>query len=220
MTQPYLIQIDLEHKPCLVVGGGPIALHKTRHLVASGARVTVVSSSFHEGFDALTLERRCSRKFEDADIEGVVLVHAATNVPEVNEHIVALCTSRGVPCCAAHDGSLGSFSVPAMLDHGDLRVSIGTNGKSPSYGARLRRRIEAELPDCLDEYLNFLGESREISKQRISDGKLRMRFNAYLASAEGQAWFESTDAPSRDTARDRLVDDPESISDDYTPTWS
>ena len=55
-AQPYIMQIDLESKPCLVVGGGPIALHKTRNMIASGARVTVVSTSIHAGFDELPLE--------------------------------------------------------------------------------------------------------------------------------------------------------------------
>ena len=220
MAKAYLIQIDLSGKPVLVVGGGPIALHKTRHLAASGARVTVVSSSFHAGFDELELAARVERRFEDGDIDGMTLVHAATNVPETNEHVAALCAARDIPCCCAHDTKVGTFSVPAMLNKGDLQVSIATNGKSPSFGARLRRKIESELPECLDEYLNFLGEVRDRSKERIADGQLRMRFNAYLASAEGQAWFESTDQETREAEVERLLNAPELIPESYTPRWS
>lgn len=220
MAKPYLIQIDLTGKPALVVGGGPIALHKTRHLVTSGARVTVVSSSFHPGFDELDLAARVERRFEDGDIEGMTLVHAATNVPETNEHIAGLCAARDIPCCCAHDTTAGTFSVPAMLNAGDLQISIATNGKSPSYGARLRRKIEAELPECLDDYLNFLGDVRDRSKERIADGQLRMRLNAYLASAEGQAWFESADTATRDAEVERLLNAPETIPESYTPRWS
>lgn len=220
MTKPYLMQIDLSGKPVLVVGGGPIALHKTRHLVTSGAQVTVVSSSFHAGFDELDLAARVERRFEDGDIDGMTLVHAATNVPETNAHVAALCAALEIPCCCAHDTTVGTFSVPAMLTSGDLQISIATNGKSPSFGARLRRKIEADLPECLDAYLNFLGEVRDRSKERIADGQLRMRFNSYLASAEGQAWFESKDVAARDAEVEQLLNAPESIPESYTPRWS
>ncbi|MFP6583542.1 MAG: bifunctional precorrin-2 dehydrogenase/sirohydrochlorin ferrochelatase [Candidatus Hydrogenedentota bacterium] len=218
--KPYLMQIDLESKLCLVVGGGPIALHKTRHLVASGARVTLVSSSIHEGFGELRLHTQHLRRFEDADIDGMTLVHAATNDPGVNVHIAKLCADAGIPCCAAHDTTVGSFSVPAVLDSGDLRISVSTNGKSPSYGARLRRNIEEQLSENLDAYLNFLGEAREQSKQQIEDGKLRMRFNAYLASEEGQLWFENTEPDERAAELEGLMCKPESISEIFEPRWS
>lgn len=218
--KPYLLQIDLESKPCLVVGGGPIALHKTRHLIASGARVTLVSSSIHDGFNELDLHAQHLRRFEDADIEGMTLVHAATNDPDVNVHIAKLCAKVGVSCCAAHDTTVGSFGVPAVLDSGDLRISVSTNGKSPSYGARLRRNIEEQLPENLDAYLNFLGEARDHSKQQIEDGKLRMRFNAYLASEEGQLWFENTEPEKRAAELEGLIRKPESISELFEPRWS
>lgn len=218
--KPYLMQINLESKPCLVVGGGPIALHKTRHLLASGARVTVVSSSMHEGFGDLELAAQHDRKFEDGDIEGMRLVHAATNDPGVNEHVAALCAEAGIACCAAHDTTVGSFSVPAVLDVSDLRVAVSTNGKSPSYGARLRRSIDEQLPEHLGAYLDFLGEARTRSKAVIEDGKLRMRFNAYLASEEGQIWFENTAADQREADVERLLHRPESISEIFEPRWS
>ena len=56
--QPYIMQLNLNDKPCLVVGGGGIALHKARPLIDSGARVTVISSSFVKGFVSLALELR------------------------------------------------------------------------------------------------------------------------------------------------------------------
>ena len=39
----YPIYLDLHGRPCLVVGGGPIATGKVRGLVEAGALVTVVA---------------------------------------------------------------------------------------------------------------------------------------------------------------------------------
>jgi siroheme synthase-like protein len=213
------MQVDLEEKQCLVVGGGAIALHKTRPLVESGALVTVVSSSFQEGFGELSLAARHERRFEDGDIEGMFLVHAATNNPEVNHHIARICSEQNIWCCVADDTSRGSFGTPALLDMGDLRIAVSTNGLSPSYGARLRREIGKLVPDHANEYLHFLGKARAWSKDTIADLQLRMRFNAYLASEEGERLFEASDDDALQKMVSELLARPESIPEHFTPTW-
>lgn len=217
--QPYIVQINLESKPCLVVGGGAIALHKTRALVVSGAQVTVVSSSFHDGFDELDLTAQLNRKFEVDDIAGKVLVHAATNHPNVNHHIAELCADADILCCVADDTSKGSFGTPALLDLGALRVAVSTNGLSPSYGARLRRMIAEIVPDHVEDYLHFLGGIRYRSKESIPDLQLRMRFNAYFASEEGEHLFESSDDEALVTIVAELLENPTQIPEHFTPRW-
>ena len=44
----YMACLDLEGRRCLVVGGGSVGLEKASGLIASGARVTVVSPELHE----------------------------------------------------------------------------------------------------------------------------------------------------------------------------
>ncbi|MGH7300890.1 MAG: NAD(P)-dependent oxidoreductase, partial [Candidatus Rokuibacteriota bacterium] len=43
MSAYYPALLDLAGRPCLVVGGGPVAEGKVEGLLAVGARVTVVS---------------------------------------------------------------------------------------------------------------------------------------------------------------------------------
>lgn len=218
-AKPYIMQIDLDSKPCLVVGAGPIALHKTRHLLDSGAQVTVVSTSFHAGFDDLDLAARHTRAFEDSDVEGKMLVQAATQHLNVNARIAKLCETQGIMCCVANDTTLGNFGTPALLDVGDLRIAVSTNGLSPSYGARLRREIVKQLPEYLEEYLAFLGEKRAMSKQAIPDAPLRMRFNAYLASPEFEILYITLDDEALDEMVHALLEHPETIPESYTPKW-
>jgi len=45
--------VDLQDVPALVVGGGPVALRKTRRLIDAGAKVTVVAPSQQEAFTQL-----------------------------------------------------------------------------------------------------------------------------------------------------------------------
>ena len=59
----YPIYLDLHGRPCLVVGGGPIATGKVRGLVEAGALVTVVAPAVERGRGrvARVAERRLAR---------------------------------------------------------------------------------------------------------------------------------------------------------------
>jgi siroheme synthase-like protein len=215
----YPIQLDVSGRSCLVVGGGPIGLIKAKQLATSGAELHLVSRSFAQGFDQLEAAVRHERPFADADVNGMYLVHAATNDPKMNDRIANLCKERDILCCVATESSAGSFSVPAVMEAGDLRATIATNGASPSYGARLRREWSDQLPKYLQEYLDFLRQARNQSKTAISDPALRMRFNAYLASAVGEARFAASPPDQRATWVSTLLQYPKEIPESYTPTW-
>ena len=46
--------IELEENPCLIVGGGTVALRKAEKLLSYGARLTAVAPAFVPGWDALS----------------------------------------------------------------------------------------------------------------------------------------------------------------------
>ena len=70
------IFLDINSKPCLVVGGGAVAERKTASLLKSGADVTLVApeltASLRAWRDAGQLTH-LNRGFEEADIEEVYL---------------------------------------------------------------------------------------------------------------------------------------------------
>ncbi len=56
------ILVDLDGQPCIVIGGGEIALRKTEGLLNSGARVTVISPDLVEGLIELKKNRKIKPK--------------------------------------------------------------------------------------------------------------------------------------------------------------
>ena len=147
MTSPvarYPVNVDLEGRRALVVGGGPIALRKVQGLLAAGARVTVVAPEAVAGIathDRIRWHRRAYRRGEVASYRVAV---TATGRPEVDGQVYRDGEAAGVLVNAADDPEHCSFTLPAIVRRGSVTVAVSTDGRSPALAAWLRRRLEGE----------------------------------------------------------------------------
>ena len=152
----YPIMIDLQGRAALVVGGGGIAERKIRGLLEARACVTVVTESMSEGIQEL--ERNGSlvlkrKPFSPDDIGENVVIIAATDSPEVNEHVFRCGDEAGKLVNSVDDKKNCSFIVPASVRRGNLTVSISTGGAAPYFARRLREFLENLFPDGLADDL-------------------------------------------------------------------
>ena len=158
------IFLKLDDRPCLVVGAGTIGQGKIRSLVAAGARVRVVAPQATAAVaewaraGVITWE---PRSFEASDLDGVVLVIAATNSTAANEIIFREAQRRNVLCNAVDDPERCDFYYPAVVRRGDLQVAISTGGHSPALAQRLRRELEAQFGAEYAGWLEQLGKTRQ-----------------------------------------------------------
>ncbi|HEY2858383.1 MAG TPA: siroheme synthase CysG [Terracidiphilus sp.] len=157
------IFLKLDQRPCLVVGAGAVALDKIRTMLKSGARLLVVAPTAHGEVRALADEGTLAwaqRAFEPADIDGRELVIAATDQPEVNATVYRESVSRSIFCNSVDDIPHCDFFFGSIVSRGALQIAISTAGESPSLAQRLRREIDAQLPDDLGSWLAETGELR------------------------------------------------------------
>lgn len=128
------VDLMLEGRRCLVVGGGTIAARKVGHLREAGACVTVVSPVLGPELQALAGQGAVEplrRGFRDADVRGRFLVIAATDHSAVNGRVIALCRKRGILCASADaHWTDGDFLTPATLRKGGLVLTVATGGQS------------------------------------------------------------------------------------------
>ena len=128
------VDLLLEKRPCLVVGGGPISARKVGHLLDAGAKVTIVSSEVCNDIVAWKKAGRVRSRahdFKESDIKGQRVVFAATNNPAVNGRIVALCHRKGVLCCSVDDNwTRGDFVTPATSRRPAVTLTVSTGGQS------------------------------------------------------------------------------------------
>jgi siroheme synthase-like protein len=128
------VDVLIENRPCLVVGGGKIAARKAGHLLDAGARVTVVSNEVNEEVLGWALSGRLTqlnREFSKEDVRGQFLVFACTNREETNRRVVEACRRERV-LCSAVDGNWvnADFLTPAILRRPEITLSISTGGQS------------------------------------------------------------------------------------------
>ena len=162
--------VELEAKPCLVVGGGEIAARKAAVLRSFGAEVTVVAPEMN-GRDA----RWVRRGFEDRDVEGQTLVVAATDDVALNRHVSELCKARGIPVNVVDDPKNCTFVFPAIFRKGPIVAAVSSGGASPVAAKLVRDRIGRLVPDEFAAAVADQGARREELKRKYPDPQERKR---------------------------------------------
>ena len=169
--------LRLEDRPCLLVGGGKVALRKARLLLSAGAELTVVAPELDDAF--ATLSRRfdfIARKFEAADIDGHWLVVSATGDPDVERLVYDAADRARVFCNAVDDRERCSYITPAIVDRDSLIVAISSGGNAPVLARQIRTRIESMLPADLGRVVDTAARWRKRVGNRFKDLTTRRRF--------------------------------------------
>lgn len=140
----YFAALDLNHRRCIIVGGGAVAERKIDALLESGAEVTVISP-----MTSPEIERRAAafeitlfrRPFRYGDLEGAWLAVAATDSRDINHLVYEEATQRRVLINTVDSLQECHYVVPAVLNRGDVRIAISSGGQSPVLAQKARDEI-------------------------------------------------------------------------------
>src|SRR5579871_1310923 len=157
------IFLNLESRRCLLVGAGTVALDKIGSLLKTGVRLRVIAPEAKPEVRQLAAEGTLewmARAFEPSDLDGSDLVIAATDSPEVNAAVYQGARRRGIFCNSVDDIPNCDFFFGTVVSRGNLQIAISTAGESPAVAQRLRREIDAQLPEDLGPWLERVGELR------------------------------------------------------------
>ena len=148
----FSIELNLEGRNVLVVGGGRIALRKVKTLLPTGARITVVAPQFDPEFEMLDKNAVIlkNRPYEPLDLRGIFMVFICTDQPAVNAQVSNDARARRILVNNACDYLDGDFIVPARMDFGEnIAVTVSTQGRAPSLAKKLKQKILAEWGEDL-----------------------------------------------------------------------
>jgi len=182
----YPICLRIADRPCLVIGGGPIAEQKVRSLLAADANVTVVSPALTPGLAAWARTGRIAhvpRDYRRGDLAGATLVYAATDDEDLHAQVARDAQDAGILVNVVDRPHLCDFIVPSILAQGDLLVAVSTSGASPALATRIRRDLEASFGPEYAIALTVLRRLREQLGERGVSSAERQRIFTTLAAS-------------------------------------
>jgi precorrin-2 dehydrogenase / sirohydrochlorin ferrochelatase len=204
--RPYPVFFDLTDQPVLIVGGGAVGLRKARGLADGGARVTVVSPAFVDGWASISaFVSRLTEPYQPHHMHTTRwrFVFAATDVPAVNEAVARDAAAAGILCCRCDAPHAGDFFGGAVWQQDGLTVAVSTAASSPALGARVRDAIEASLDPLYAQWTQLFAQWRPRVLREVTSPLERQTLLRRLAGDEmekilrhegrqgGQAFFET-----------------------------
>ncbi len=159
LNRLYPVFFKLEELDVLVVGAGNVGLEKLESLLTNSplASITVVASFVKEEVrQLLLLHPACKlveRSFEETDLENKDLVILATDNPALHMRIKEIARSKRLLTNVADTPALCDFYLGSIVQKGNLKIAISTNGYSPTIAKRIKEVLNETIPDEIDELL-------------------------------------------------------------------
>jgi siroheme synthase-like protein len=183
----YIACLNLAGQRALVVGGGRIGLEKIHGLLACDADVVVVAPEVEPQVEALAEKGELElvrKRFEASDLEGALLVIAATADTAVNTSVYEAAEVRNMLVNVVDVPALCNFVLPAITRRGPIAVAVSTSGASPALAKRMRREIESHVGAEYAELASLLDEQREWAKSTLPTYDDRKAFFESIVEGE------------------------------------
>ncbi len=158
--------LKLEELNILLVGAGHVGLEKLHALLANspGTKVTIVAPAVREEVRRLVWKHpSCSireKEFDETDLDNQQLVILATDNRVLHEFAREQAKERGLLVNVADTPELCDFYLGSIVQKGNLKIAISTNGKSPTAAKRIKEVLHDALPGELDGVIENLHKVR------------------------------------------------------------
>ena len=161
MNTLFPLFVKLEQQSILLVGGGYVALEKLTAIYANSPAtvLTLVAPEIRSEIREMASQfsiKLVEKPFDLIHLQEKNLVFVATNDKMLNKEISESCRKRGILVNVADTPDACDFYLGSIVQKGDLKIGISTNGKSPTFAKRFREVLTDILPDSLQETLDNL----------------------------------------------------------------
>jgi siroheme synthase-like protein len=181
----------------LIVGGGEVALEKMTALFNNSpeAIVRIVAKEYSES----TLEFLKSQStieiihgaFEEKYLEGIQVVITALNDIELSAELKKVANAKGLLYNAADKPDYCDFYLGSVVQKGNLKLGISTNGKSPTMAKRVKELLNDFIPDEIDQSLENMNEMRKHIKGDFKQKIVELnKITESLIEKNNKKWFE------------------------------
>jgi precorrin-2 dehydrogenase/sirohydrochlorin ferrochelatase len=166
-NQLFPVFLKIRELNILLVGAGYVGTEKLNALLTNcpEARITVVADRISNPVTHLAVGHRhvrlIQRKFIFSDLDKKDLVFLATDDAGLHQEIVRETRKRKILINVADTPHLCDFYLGSIVQKGNLKIGISTNGKSPTIAKRMREFLDEVIPDNINLLLDNLHEYRD-----------------------------------------------------------
>ena len=181
------VGLSLKHRPCLVVGGGEVALRRIKKLIDEEAQILVVSPDVLPDIATYQKEGKLqwiAKPYSSEYMVGQQFVIVATDNPVVNVQVMEDAQEVQAFINRADVKDDSNWVFGSATEIGDLEISIFTNQVSPRVSRLLRQDIEKRY-GILADWLPQIRLWRKELQHRLGTPKEREQFwRTYLGESE------------------------------------
>lgn len=176
MRKKYMpIFLCIENKKFLIIGGGNVALQKTKGILRFSKNITILSPTLIDELKKLIEEESLNYIadiYKPEYIKDYDIIIVSINDTELQKEIYFTAKKENKLCNTVDVIEVSDFIFPSVVNKGDLYIAFSTSGISPSLARYLRILFEKIIPE---EVEIFLVEMEQLRKT-MPKGKDRQEF--------------------------------------------
>lgn len=205
----YPMNLVLEDKLVILIGGKGEIAHKIPGLLEVGAIIRVIAPTMEESVLPYVLEEQIewiARPYCLGDLTGATMVIANTGNSTVHDEIWAEGVANGQLVNVMDVMHQCNFHAASLVRRGQLTISIGTGGAAPALAATIRKRFEAEFGPEYAEFLAYAQDLRPELARLIPPLDVRRRFWYELVESEALNLLKEGERSAFEDLVHRLMD--------------
>ena len=173
------LPILLKNQKVLLIGGGKVALQKAKVLFENGISFRIIAKEIIKDIQKYCQDIKI-KEFEINDIQEFIIIDATGN-DKVTKKLLEIKKTQNILLNVVDKPEFCDFYFMALINRGDLKVAVSSNGSSPSVAKFIRDEIKSILPNNLD---TILKQKKQLRKQGIIDMDVsKLKSKIYLIGA-------------------------------------
>lgn len=144
------LNIRVDNRKLLFVGGGKIAMHKIQSVAQYTRNIVILAPEIREeltgqGFTEIR------KIYEPSDLDGYFLVYACTNDIEVNRRIKDDAACRNIMVNVVDNRELSDFISPAIIKKDEMTIAVSSNGQNVKKSVKWRNLLREFVEQAWQE---------------------------------------------------------------------
>lgn len=158
--------LKLNQLRLLIVGGGYVGMEKLQAILSNSPEAKIVlvateiSAEIKELVKAYPAVSLIERPYALSDFDNIDIAIVAINDAVISSQVAADAKSKGILINVADKPDLSDFYLASIVQKGNLKIAISTNGKSPTIAKRIKEVLNETLPGEIGDLLTNMQNIR------------------------------------------------------------